>query len=314
VTNYTAGNGIKFSERLVNSPIRNQLPIARTISHVKILPSDERMSQSSFSRPRDRSMGALVRVQSTFLAIAPPTRNLRTSRIGKVEQRGGWLRRYVAAPVGAVAATSNSHSARERQGARKPPAAIRLRRATTREKRHARSRGSRRRALADLLLEQARVRSVMIVDDLSNSRGHVLLGEACDGSSSSGRLLTRMSGRQSWKRAALRTTMIGSNYRWCGRARDFLVPLPSRRGSRASSSPLLSLRFLPPFPPCLLSAHGPPMPRTGRHVPWQVYTRIFLPPSPPPLPGRHSRSLSFSLFFSPPVRPHPKEIKPHLTR
>jgi len=141
VTNYTAGNGIKFSERLVNSPIRNQLPIARTISHVKILPSDERTSQL-LGQSRDRSMGALVRVQSTFLAIAPPTRNLRTSRIGKVEQRGGWLRRYVAAPVGAVAATSNSHSARERQGARKPPAAIRRHRATTREKRHARSRGS----------------------------------------------------------------------------------------------------------------------------------------------------------------------------
>lgn len=105
--------------------------------------------------------------------------------------------------------------------------------------------------------------------------------------------------------------MIGPNYRWRGRARDVLV---CPRWA-AFSHPLLSSRspstlpHVSPFRP-RESAQDPPMLCTSLRVSWQVYTRIFLPSAPP----RRSVTQPPLSFASLSTRPHPKEIKPHLTR
>lgn len=128
----------------------------------------------------------------------------------------------------------------------------------------------------------------------------------------------------------MRTTMIGPNYRWRGRALDALVSLSETRlafnhplfalqpllsSTKLSRSPL-AFSVSPvslPFP----SPQGPPMPCTRPHVSWQVYTRIFLPPPHPirqvhPTPPRGRFScFNRHLRLSPP--PAPKEIKPHLS-
>lgn len=101
--------------------------------------------------------------------------------------------------------------------------------------------------------------------------------------------------------------MIGPNYRWRGRARDVLVS-PLSRVQPSSRSPS-TLPHVSPFRP-RESAQDPPMLCTSLRVSWQVYTRIFLPSAPP----RRSVTQPPLSFASLSTRPHPKEIKPHLTR
>lgn len=124
---------------------------------------------------------------------------------------------------------------------------------------------------------------------------------------------------RSWGNDCMRTTMIGPNYRWRGRARDVLVS-PSRR---CSHSAILSLFFSLSFLSSLASplvvrerARGPPMLCTSLRVSWQVYTRIFLLLLLHllPLPHRVRPLHCAATFASLSTRPHPKEIKPHLTR
>lgn len=87
------------------------------------------------------------------------------------------------------------------------------------------------------------------------------------------------------------------------------VSLSSRIHPLLSSRSPSTLPHVSPFRP-RESAQDPPMLCTSLRVSWQVYTRIFFPPTPP----RRSVTQPPLSFASLSTRPHPKEIKPHLTR